>query len=310
MAADVSSTSGAGAGGRPLAGHRVAVVGTGRMGAAMAGRLAAAGARLTLWNRTAARAQVVATGLGAAVAPSPRAATERAEVVLVSLADDDAVAAAYAGEDGLVAGLRDDVVVLEASTVSPGTVRRLAPAVAERGGTLLDAPVSGSVSVAEAGRLTFMVGGPAAALERVRPVLDVVGAAVFHLGAAGAGATMKLVVNAVLLGLNQAVAEGLVLAERAGLDRAAAYEVLAAGAVGAPFVQYKREAYLHPGDAAVAFTLELVVKDLGLAADLAAEVGARVEQLATNRRVAAEAVAAGLGSADLSAVAEHLRRPG
>lgn len=293
---------------KSLDGRRVAVLGTGRMGTAMAGRLAEAGADLVLWNRTAQRAREVAKALTATTAPTPRGAVEAAEVVVVSLADDDAVRGAYEGADGMCHGLGHGAVVVDTSTVDPETPRRLAPMIADCGAVLLDAPVSGSVSVAESGSLAFMVGGPETALELVRPVLDVLGAKVFHLGGVGAGATMKLVVNSVLLGLNQAVAEGLVLAERAGLDREAAYGVLAAGAVGAPFVQYKREAFLHPETAAVAFTLALVAKDLGLAADLADRVGARVEQLLLNREVALEAVGAGLADRDLSAVAELLRR--
>jgi 3-hydroxyisobutyrate dehydrogenase/2-hydroxy-3-oxopropionate reductase len=152
-----------------------------------------------------------------------------------------------------------------------------------------------------------MVGGDQAALDRVRPVLAVLGDTVVRVGGTGAGATMKLVVNSVLLGLNQAVAEGLVLAERAGLDRTTAYDVLAAGAVGAPFVRYKRDAFLDPDGTPVAFTLDLVAKDLGLARALAARVGARADQLAVNEAVAAEAVAHGFGDRDLAAVAQFLR---
>ncbi len=292
----------------PLAGRRIAVVGTGRMGGAMTSRLSGAGARLVLWNRSPERAQRLAAGSGAEVAPSPRAAVARADVVMVSLADDAAVRAAYEGEAGVVAGVRDGVTVLDTSTIDPQTVRALAPLVAARGGELLDAPVSGSVSLAEAGTLTFMVGGSAEALDRVGDVLDVLGARTFHMGETGTGATMKLVVNAVLLGLNQALAEGLTIAELAGVDREKAYDVLGAGAVGAPFVHYKREAFLSPDRTPVAFSLSLVAKDLHLAEALARRVDARVDQLRTNRRLAEEAVADGLGDLDLSAITRLLRR--
>jgi len=291
----------------PLAGRRIAVVGTGRMGAAMTGRLAAAGADLTLWNRTAERAQRLASSLLAAVAASPREAAARADVIVVSLADDAAVRAAYEGDGGLATGAHDGVTVLDTSTVDPETVRTVGPLVAGQGGTLLDSPVSGSVSLAEQGTLTFMVGGPAEALDRVTDVLSVLGSKTFHMGGTGTGATMKLVVNAVLLGLNQALSEGLVLAERAGVDKDKAYDVLRAGAVGAPFVHYKREAFLHPDETPVAFSLSLVAKDLHLAEALARRVGARVDQLEVNRRVAEEAVADGLGDLDLSAIARLLR---
>jgi 3-hydroxyisobutyrate dehydrogenase-like beta-hydroxyacid dehydrogenase len=287
----------------------VAVMGTGRMGSAMAGRLSEAGFAVTVWNRTRSRAEVLASRTGAEVAVRPRQAAEAADAVIVSLADDAAGEAAYAGPEGLIAGLRPGAVVLEMSTIDPDTVRGLKAGVERHSAALLDAPVSGSVSVVEAGALTFMVGGDPAALDRVRPVLNSLGKKVFHLGAVGAGATMKIVVNAFLLGINQALAESLVLAERAGLSREAAYDVFAAGAVASPFVHYKRQAYLEPDSTPVAFMLDLVAKDLRLAEDLATHVAARMDQLSTNLAVAEEAVREGLGERDLSAIAVLLRRP-
>jgi 3-hydroxyisobutyrate dehydrogenase-like beta-hydroxyacid dehydrogenase len=118
---------------------------------------------------------------------------------------------------------------------------------------------------------------------------------------------MKLAVNSVVHGLNQALAEALVLAERAGVDRAAAYEVFASSAVAAPFVHYKRDAFEHPETAPVAFMLDLVAKDLDLIDTLAIRVGARMDQLAANRQVVRDALAAGLGEQDLSALAVLLR---
>ena len=127
------------------------------------------------------------------------------------------------------------------------------------------------------------------------------------MSALGSGATMKLAVNAMVFGLNQTLAESLVLAERAGVRRELAYEVFANSAVAAPVVAYKRAAHEQPDSTPVAFALDLVAKDLDLAAALADDVGARVPQLETNRRVVGEAIDAGLGDADLSALARHLR---
>lgn len=290
------------------AGLRVAVIGTGRMGTAMVGRLAGAGHHLTVHNRTRAKAEAVAARHDAAVAPTPREAVREADVVLVSLADDAAVRAAYGGPDGLVAGLAAGQVVADTSTVDPETLRGLEAAVVAAGAALLDTPVSGSVSTVEAGALLVMAGGDAAALERARPALDAIASRIVHLGPLGAGATMKLVVNAMVHALNGALAEALVLAEKAGLDRARAYDVIAASAVGAPFVAYKRDAYLSPERTPVAFALNLVAKDLALADALAARVAAPMPQLATNREVVQRAVAAGLGDADLSALATLLRQ--
>jgi 3-hydroxyisobutyrate dehydrogenase-like beta-hydroxyacid dehydrogenase len=277
------------------------------MGAAMVGRLCNAGFEVVVYNRTTAKATEVAHRFSAAVAPTPREAVENADVVLVSLADDAALRDAYRGPDGILAGLREGSVIADASTVAPETVRELADEVRAAGGELLDAPVSGSVSTVEQGTLTVMVGGDVDALDRIRPALQPLASRIVHLGPVGSGAVMKLVVNGVVFAINGALAEALVLAERAGLDRDTAYDVLAGSAVGAPFVQYKRGAFLTPDETPVAFSLGLVAKDLALAADLAAAVDAPIPQLTTNQDVVARAVGAGLGDADLSELATFLR---
>ncbi|HEY3007171.1 MAG TPA: NAD(P)-dependent oxidoreductase [Micromonosporaceae bacterium] len=284
----------------------VAVVGAGRMGGAMAARLRDAGVNVVVYNRTSARAAELASRVGVGVATTAREAAAWGEVVLVSLADDEAVRRTYAGADGLVAGLRPAAVVVETSTIDPETVRDLSPHVAARGATLLDAPVSGSVPLVERGELTFMVGGPDEALDRVRPVLNVLARQVFHVGAQGAGSVVKLATNLVIHALNQALSEALVLAERAGVPRATAYEVFAASAVAAPFVHYKRPAFEHPEQTPVAFTLDLVAKDLELIERLGQRVGAQLRQTHTNAEVVRAAVAAGLGDHDMSALARFL----
>lgn len=281
----------------------VAAIGTGRMGAAMVGRLVGAGHTVTVWNRTPSRAQ----GLGAAVAATPREAVAGASVVVVSLADDDAVRAAYGGPDGIVAGLAAGTVVCDTSTIAPATARELAAAVSSRGASLLDTPVSGSVALVQSGGLTVLAGGDEAALGRARPVLESFGNRIVHLGGQGTGATMKLVVNSVVHALNLAVAEALVLAEKAGVDRAAAYDVFTTSAVAAPFVQYKRESFVHPDSAPVAFALDLVAKDLRLIGDLAGSVGARMPQRDVTAALVDESVTRGYGERDLSALAQFLR---
>jgi 3-hydroxyisobutyrate dehydrogenase-like beta-hydroxyacid dehydrogenase len=286
---------------------RVAVVGTGRMGSAMAGRLVEAGHDVSVFNRTKSRAAALAEEHDIAVAATAREAASSADVVLVSLADDAAVRAAYLGADGLVAGLRAGTVVADTSTVDPATIHALGGDVARVGATLIDTPVSGSVSSVQSGKLLVMAGGDEAALARAQPVLDAFASRVISLGPLGSGATMKLVVNSMVHGLNAALAEALVLAEKAGVVRSAAYEVIASSAVAAPFVLYKRAAYENPDDTPVAFALDLVAKDLDLVATLAARVGADVPQLVTNRAVVQRAIDAGLGQADLSALAALFR---
>jgi 3-hydroxyisobutyrate dehydrogenase-like beta-hydroxyacid dehydrogenase len=264
------------------------------MGSAMARALARDGHELTLYNRTPDRAVALAAEVGGRAVATPREAAAAANVVISMVADDAAVRALYAGRDGVLAGLGSGTVAIDSSTVLPSVVRELGPAVRDRGAAILDAPVSGSVSLAEAGQLTLMVGGEAADLERARPALE-------------SGATMKLAVNAAILGLNEAIAEALVLAEHAGVDRARAYEVFAASAVSAPYVQYKQAAFVHPDTTPVAFSLELAAKDLRLILQLANQVGARLPQAEINRSMLLEAASAGRGGADLSSVASHLR---
>ncbi|SDU80503.1 NAD(P)-dependent oxidoreductase [Jiangella alkaliphila] len=285
----------------------VGVIGAGRMGAAMTARLRSAGVEVVLWNRTAARAAAVAAATGARVAATARGAAAAGPVVLVSLADDAACRAAYDGPDGIVAGAGPGTVVADTSTVAPGTSIELAALVAAGGGAMLDTPVSGSVPVVERGELTVMAGGRVAVLDRARPVLDLLARQIFHVGEHGAGATMKLAVNALVHALNQAVSEALVLAERSGVARRAAYEVFANSVAGGPFVQYKRAAFERPGQTPVAFSLDLVGKDLDLILDLAARSGASMPQAAANRRAVADAVAAGLGDEDMSVLARYLR---
>ena len=286
---------------------RVALVGAGRMGSAMAGRVADAGHDVVVFNRARSRAEEAAGRTGARVADSARVAAESAEVCLISLADDAAVMATYLDDNGLIAGLQPGAVVCDASTVAPATVRSLAPLVAQKDATLLDTPVSGSVSVVESGTITVMVGGDREALDRARPVLDAFAKSIFHLGDVGAGATMKLVVNSLVHSLNVAVSEALVLAENAGLDRETVYDIFEAGAAGAPYVKYKREAFLNPGEIPVAFSLGLVAKDQQLIHALAELTGTRMDQAEASRELVAEAVQTGMGERDISEVAVFLR---
>lgn len=285
----------------------VGLLGTGLMGSAMARALRQAGHDLVLWNRSAEAATRLAGELGAMAVDRPRDVAAEAGVCISMLADGLAVDAVYAGPDGLVAGAGPSNILVDSSTVRPATIRAHAGAARAVGAAILDAPVSGSVALAEAGQLTLMVGGELADLDRARPVLDAVAARIFHLGPLGTGAAMKLAVNTVIFGLNQAVAEGLVLAERAGVARELAYDVIAAGAAGAPFVGYKRAAFLDPDATPVGFALDLAAKDLGLIADLAAELGLRMPQAETDLAMIQAASAGGRGGRDFSTVAAELR---
>ncbi|HEX6261686.1 MAG TPA: NAD(P)-dependent oxidoreductase [Actinomycetota bacterium] len=286
---------------------RVAYLGMGRMGAAMAATLRREGFDVVVWNRSPEKAEAVAEASGCEVAATAPEAVGSAEIVLSSLADDEAVRDVYLGSGAVAATLRPGTVVCEMSTIARETVLGLREPIEERGASLLDAPVSGSVSLAETGKLTIMVGGEEEALARARPVLEALSGKLMHVGELGAGATMKLAVNAVVHALDVALSEALVLAERAGVDRPAAYDVFANSAVAAPFVLYKQEAFLKPDETPVAFSLDLVAKDLDLIFDLARQVGARMDQGETNREIVRRALEAGLAELDLSAIAVLLR---
>ncbi len=286
---------------------RVAVIGIGRMGGAMVGTLRSAGYDVVVYNRSTGKAEAVAEATGATVAATPAEAAGSAVVVLSSLADDQAVIDTHTGPDGTIKGLSSDSVLVETSTIDPKTLLSIEPAISAQGATLLDGPVSGSVPLVEQGKLTFMVGGNAEALETVRPVLDSLSAKIFHVGDLGAGATIKLAVNAIVISTNVALAEALVLAERSGVDRQTAYEVFAGSAAASPFVAYKQAAFVSPEDAPVAFSVELVLKDLGLILGLGRNVGVPMEQSKANLTVTEHAVEAGYGDRDMSAVASYLR---
>jgi 3-hydroxyisobutyrate dehydrogenase/2-hydroxy-3-oxopropionate reductase len=285
----------------------IAVVGTGRMGSAMARALARTDSELLLYNRTTDRCRALAEQLGARVVDSPAEAAAAADVSITMLADGPAVQDVWRGDDGLLAGAKRGSVLVDSSTVPPDVIRSFEADARQRGAGILDAPVSGSVQLAEGAKLTIMVGGEAADLERARPVLEQLATRVTHIGPLGSGAAMKLSVNTLIFALNQAVSEALVLAERAGIDRATAYDVFATSAAGAPYVGYKRDAFLDPDSAAVAFSLGLAEKDLHLILELAEGIGVPMPQA----RADLDSVQAAIGELgeerDASALAAHLR---
>ena len=288
----------------------VAVIGLGRMGSAMARRFHDARHPLILWNRDRDKAEAVAADTDAVIAESPSAAATKADVVVTSLADDDAMIGVYLGEDGIASGIRDGALAVDTSTVDPETIRTVGTALSSVGARFTDCPVSGSVSTVEAGTLTIMAGGDPDDVAEVEPVLSAIATKVIRVGDLGAGASCKLAVNGLLHSLNVALSEALVLAEKAGVDRNAAYEVFASGAAGAPFVHYKREAFERPEEAVVAFTLDLVAKDLDLITSLGERVGAALDQTKTSAAIVDETIAAGMGARDMSAVAVFLRGEG
>jgi 3-hydroxyisobutyrate dehydrogenase/2-hydroxy-3-oxopropionate reductase len=289
---------------------RVGFAGLGLMGLPMARNLAAAGLLTGVYNRTRARSDDFARETGVIACENPAELAGRANVLVVMVADDDASWHLFAGPQGFAETIQPGSVAIQMSTVSLDHIKQLAQLVDGRDSTLLDVPVSGSVLMAQEADLTLMAGGPEAALRRVDPVLRSLGSKLFHLGPTGTGAAMKLAVNTIVYGLNEALAEGLVLAERAGIPRERAYEVFRSSAAAAPFVHYRQAAFEQPNEAPVGLRLHLAAKDLRLILGFAAELGQPLPQAELNAEIIGQAIDAGFADADVAIVAEYLRRGG
>ena len=285
----------------------VAVLGTGNMGSAIARRLASQDVALVLFNRTPDRARRLAEELSASVAATPAAAAAEADVVITMVSDDEALRELCGGPDSVLHGARPGSITVQTSTVLPSTVRDLAAEFVERGLRFLDAPVSGSVTSAQAGELALIVGGDPETLERARPVLERISRRIFEVGPVGNGAAVKLAVNHLIFSLNVALSEALVLAEAAGVDRAAAYDAFAGGAAGAPFVGYKRTAFVEPGTIPPAFAMNLAEKDMRLILDLATQTGTPMAQAELNLESLRRAASALGDDRDFSELATYLR---
>ena len=279
---------------------RVGLIGLGKMGSPMARNLLQAGFPLTVHNRSRPAVDAL-VALGATGVDDPAAVAEASDVILTSLPDPAAVQAVYLGPRGLVDAARSGQIYADTSTVDPQTSRTLAERLRERGAEFLDAPVSGGVAGAEAASLTVMVGGEADAFERARPVLAGIGQRLHHVGPAGSGTIVKLV-NQLLVGINMAgVAEALVLGTKAGADPRAMLEVLSTSFGGSRMLERAVPLFLDRGFGG-GTPVDLIRKDLGLIADLAAELGVPLAEGTTARRVFDDAHAAGHGAKDMTAV--------
>jgi 3-hydroxyisobutyrate dehydrogenase len=284
--------------------EKVALLGLGTMGAGMATNLLKAGFSLSVYNRTAAKAQPLIEA-GARFAPTPAEAAKDAAVIISMLADDTASREVWLGRDGALEAGKGAALV-ESSTVSPAWVAELAEAAAQRGSEFIDAPVTGSRMQAETGQLSFLVGGSDAALEKATPVLKAMSKEIVHLGPVGSGAKMKLI-NNFLCGVQIAsLAEGLAWIERSGLDREKALAVLKSGAPGSPLLG-AISARMVSQNYSVNFLLHLMTKDLLYAQNEAAHLDVDLKTAKVARSLFEEAIAKGFGDDDMSSVIEPLR---
>jgi 3-hydroxyisobutyrate dehydrogenase-like beta-hydroxyacid dehydrogenase len=253
------------------AGLRVGFAGLGAMGAGIVRRLLAAGFPVTGWNRTRAKGEdLIAAGMG--WADTPRELATGVDVLFTMLTNTAAVDATAEGPDGVLAGLRPGVVWADISTIAPDASVALAGRVRERGAAFLDCPVSGSPATLEAGQMSVMVGGERAAFERVEPVLRAIGPKVTYIGPNGQAILTKVAINLALVTSVVAMAEGVALAERAGVERAAVVDAMLKSVIASPVVGYRAPLLLE--DAGVFADVDLQQKDLVLALDLARRLGA------------------------------------
>jgi 3-hydroxyisobutyrate dehydrogenase-like beta-hydroxyacid dehydrogenase len=273
---------------------RVAIIGTGKMGSAMARRLKSAGHELTLWNRTGERA--AALGVGRVVS-TPAEAAEDAEVIISILTDADAVRAAYLGDGGTAKAAKGQVFV-EMSTAGPDVETEIAPAIERAGAHFVEAPVLGSIAAVEAGTLVIFAAGREDAIEQARPVLQDLGE-VRRVGEVGSAASLKLVANTMLAGVSALAAELMSAGTAVGLNPEDVFWVLTRIA---PVLNARRAGFVDHRYEPVTFALRDAGKDLRLATDLYKRVGATTP-LASATKELYEKAAKSAGNLDMSAIA-------
>jgi 3-hydroxyisobutyrate dehydrogenase len=279
-------------------------VGLGTMGSGVVRRLLAAGHAVTVWNRTREKAEPLLE-VGASWADAPRSAAERSEIVFTMVTNTAAVEAVTEGPDGILAGLAAGKVYVDMSTASPANTRALAETVAAVGGQMLDAPVSGSATTLEEGKLSIMVGGDAETFERVKPVLESIGPRVFHMGGNGSAVTMKIAINLSLAVQMLAFSEGVLLAEKTGITREQAVEAMLASVIASPMVAYRGPFVLEQPDEAW-FDCRMMQKDLNLALELGRELEVPLPTTAVTNEFLTAANAMGVGDKDFAVLFDVL----
>lgn len=288
--------------------RRVGFLGLGAMGSSMATRLAQAGFEVAAFNRSEAKAAALA-GHGISIAGTPAQAAADADVVMLSLATEEAVRDVLSGPAGALAAARPGTLVADTSTVSPEAARAMAAVITEAGHRALDACVVGNARHAKDGELRFMIGGAEADVTAMRPVLDVLAKEVVRVGDHGMGATAKVTMN-LLMGVQlQALAEAVVFGERAGLPREQLIDMIAASGFSSPVMRFKAGVMSRRAFSQADFRLSLMRKDLLLALAAAQRMGVPMPATAASFEVLTMALNAGLGELDCAAVlaeVEHM----
>jgi len=275
--------------------ERIGFIGLGLMGRAMVGCLQDAGYPLRVLGNRDRSGLEAALARGATETGSARALTETTDVVMLCMGTSDQVEARVYGPEGILAGAREGQVVIDFGTSLPASTQKIAADLAARGALYLDAPLGRTPAHAAQGKLNIMCAGDPAAFERVRPILDVLGENVFHLGPSGTGHTIKLINNFFAMTTACAMSEAFALADAAGIDRAALHAVMAAGPLRSGMMDFIR-AYAVEGRVDLAFSVGNAAKDVGYYRRMAADLGARSRMSGAADQTLSEAVAAGFGA--------------
>ena len=286
---------------------QIGYVGLGDMGSRMVKRLLDAGYEVTGWNRTKAKADWLIE-MGMQWSESPRAVTEKCDFIFTMVTNTAAVQAVTQGDDGIMAGLGPGKIYIDMSTMSPHYSRELAQQAAQTGATMLDAPVSGSIVTLEAGKLSIMVGGDKAAYEKAVPLLQAIGPTVHHVGDNGLAVSMKIAINLGLAVQMLAFSESVLLAEKSGIPRDLAVDVLANSVIASPMVKYRGPFVLGHPEGKAWFDCQMMQKDMMLALELGRELDVPLPTTATTNEFLTAGRGMGVGDYDFSIIFDVLAK--
>jgi 3-hydroxyisobutyrate dehydrogenase-like beta-hydroxyacid dehydrogenase len=279
-------------------------VGLGVMGSSVTRRLLDAGHTVHVWNRTREKAEPLLDA-GAQWADSPREVAERAEIVFTMVTNTAAVRAVFEGDDGILAGLTPGKIYIDMSTASPANSRALAEQVEAVGAQMLDSPVSGTSITVDQGKASLMVGGDADAFERAKPILEAIGPKVFHMGGNGTAVALKIAINLSLAVQMLAFSEGVLLAEKSGIDRERVVEAMLASVIASPMVAYRGPLVLgHPDE--VWFDCHMMQKDMNLALEMGRELEVPLPTTAVTNEFLTAANGMGIGDKDFAVIFDVL----
>lgn len=285
---------------------KVSFIGMGTMGTAMALNIIKAGHEVTVHNRSREKEEPVAKA-GARRAGSPKEASQEADIIITCVSDTPDVEGVVLGENGVIHGAQTGAIVIDMSTISPSATRRMAAQLARKGIRMLDAPVSGGSEGAQKGTLTIMVGGEAEDVAQAMPVLSAMGKSITHVGPSGSGQFTKAINQVIISGVYLAVAEGLTLGLKAGLDMEKVVQALAGGAAGSWVLNF-RSGNMIKNEYPLGFRVRLHRKDLGIALEAAKEMGVFLPCTALVAQIENGLMSLGYGDEDMSAMARLIRK--